>query len=195
MQGGDNLAGGSARPYGEVLVRSVELNLHTELRQYPDLLDMLAYWNRRRGQKRFPGRGDIDPVEIPQFLPRIMLADVRRDPMDFHYRLVGTGICDVHWFDFTHLTPRELEPPEYAQLVWDDYVAIVGRGEPVAHVVIFESARKIRYYARIVLPLAADGETIDMLMIVDSREQNTSELKEMFEAVSAHTPPPDASPI
>lgn len=195
MQRGENLDEDGAQLIDDVLVRSVELGLQGELRQYPDLVDILAYWSGKRGGRRFPGRGDIDPVEIPRFLPRIMLADVSRDPLDFHYRLVGTGICDIHWFDFTRLTPRELEPPEYGRLVWDDYVAIVGRGEPVAHVVIFESPRKIRYYARIVLPLAADGETIDMLMIVDSREQNTNELKDMFEAVSAHTAPPGVSLI
>lgn len=171
---------------GSLLVRSVELDLAADLRRYPDLAEMLAYWSARRGDRRFPARTHIDPTEIPSFLPRIMLADVAGDPLDFRYRLVGTALCDTHWFDFTHKSPRELEPPEFGQLVWNDYADTVRRAEPTAHVVVFESLRAVHYYARIVLPLAADGERIDMLMIVDSREQDTAELKGMFEALSAH---------
>lgn len=174
---------------GNVLVRSVELNLETELPRYPDLVALLGYWHGKRGSRRFPARADIDPTDIPAFLPRIMLADVRHDPLDFRYRLVGTGVCDTHWFDFTHMTPRELEPPEYGRLVWDDYAEATRRAEPTAHVVLFEARLKTRYYARIILPLAADGARVDMLMIADSREQNTAELKQMFEAVSTHTGP------
>lgn len=177
---------GGGDPPGSVLVRSVELDLDDDLPRYPDLVEILAYWAGKRGGRRFPARADIDPTEIPSFLPRVMLADVRHDPLEFRYRLVGTGICDVHWFDFTRLTPRQLEPAEYGKLVWDDYADAVRRRRPTAHVVIFESPLRVRYYARTVLPLAADGESIDMLMIVDSREQNTAELKAMFEALSAH---------
>lgn len=170
-----------------VLVRSVELSLDADLPRYPDLGELLRYWGAKCGGRRFPARADIDPTDIPAHLPRIMLADVRHDPLDFRYRLVGTGVCDTHWFDFTHMTPRELQPPEYGRLVWDDYADAVRRAEPTAHVVLFEAHLKVRYYARIILPLAADGMHIDMLMIADSREQNTAELKAMFEAVSAHT--------
>lgn len=186
MIGGDGHRPGGGNAHGSVLVRSVELDLGDDLPRYPDLVEILAYWQGKRRGRRFPTRADIDPTEIPSFLPRVMLADVRHDPMEFRYRLVGTGICDVHWFDFTRMTPRELEPPEFGQLVWDDYADAVRRRQPTAHVVIFESRLKARYYARTVLPLAADGEAIDMLMIVDSREQNTADLKAMFEALSAH---------
>ena len=38
---------------------------------------------------RMPRRADIDPAEITRHLPGIQLIDVKRDPLDFVYRLVG----------------------------------------------------------------------------------------------------------
>ena len=37
-----------------------------------------------------PLRSDIHPADIPRHLPGIVLVEVKREPLDFIYRLVGT---------------------------------------------------------------------------------------------------------
>jgi hypothetical protein len=48
------------------------------------------YWNSKRIGPAPPDRDSFDPLEVPRLLPHLMLKDVRRDPWDFRYRVVGT---------------------------------------------------------------------------------------------------------
>jgi len=50
------------------------------------------YWRDRRRDGNLPHRDLLDPVEMPRLLPHIMLKEVRRDPWDFRYRVVGTTV-------------------------------------------------------------------------------------------------------
>src|SRR5688500_16016109 len=96
-------------------VSCLELQLRDP--QYPDLVDVFDYWDERRRGRVAPSRADIDPLDLVEVLPRVMLADVSTDPMDFRYRLSGTGIADVHSAELTGLAPRELKPDEYGKLI------------------------------------------------------------------------------
>jgi len=60
------------------------------------------YWRSKAGaQGSVPRRSDIDPTELPDLLPNLMLVDVERNPLRFRYRLVGTRIVDFAYHDFT----------------------------------------------------------------------------------------------
>ena len=50
------------------------------------------YWQRQHRGALPPRRADIDPVDIPALLPHVVLLDVLRDPLDFHYRLIGSRV-------------------------------------------------------------------------------------------------------
>lgn len=60
------------------------------------------YW-RAKAETRgsVPQRRDIDPIELPDLLPNLLLLDVEADPLRFRYRLVGTRIVDFSYHDFT----------------------------------------------------------------------------------------------
>jgi hypothetical protein len=58
------------------------------------LREVLAYWRKQCASRAMPSRQDLDPLDIPSLLGGIMLADVMQDPIDFRYRLIGTGIAD-----------------------------------------------------------------------------------------------------
>lgn len=52
------------------------------------------YWESRCGGKRFPARGDIDPLILgPTFLPYLSLVTIQHEPFRVQYRLVGTEIA------------------------------------------------------------------------------------------------------
>src|SRR5919109_4383974 len=61
----------------------------------PRAVALYQYWNARRGIRPMPTRADIDPAEMRQWLPRLMLVDVGQDAGSFTYRLVGTQIVDL----------------------------------------------------------------------------------------------------
>jgi hypothetical protein len=159
-------------------VEAIELDLATD--RYPDLQQVLAYWERKRGDRFAPARPDIDPTELVQVLPRIMLADVLDDPIDFRYRLAGTGIRNVHGNDMTGRSPRELEPPAYGALIFGHYCEAVRRRVPLLHLIVLDAYQRSRSYARLLLPLSSDGERVTMLMAVDGKEQNSQALKDYF---------------
>ncbi len=48
-----------------------------------------------------PSRSDLEPVEMKSFLASMILVDVKRKPLDFIYRLVGTKEVEARGFDPT----------------------------------------------------------------------------------------------
>src|SRR5712692_1363843 len=162
-------------------VEAVELDLASDA--YPDLARVHAYWAQKRQARFAPRRADIDPADLIENLPRIMLADVLTEPLDFRYRLSGTGITDVHSKNMTGKSPLDLMPPAFGELIYGHYCAVVGRREPMLHLIVLDIDQRERSYARLLLPLSEDGGSVTMLMAVDSKEQNTRALKDYFAAV------------
>ena len=171
-------------------IQAAELDLGQGLALYPDLVEALHYWRGKCGGRFAPARQDIDPLEIPALLPRVMLADVERGDdgsLDFQYRLSGTGIYEIHGYDLTALRPRDLSPPDYGELIHRHYSIAIERREPLAHVLVLRTNQRQRSYARIILPLSADGEEVTMLLMVDSEKQNA--LHEFLEVIEVYGKP------
>src|SRR3546814_17338771 len=67
---------------------------------HPRIAEMYRYWDKKRGNRAMPSRGDIDPSEIKSFLPGIIIVDVLpTEPAAFVYRLVGTRAVDPRGFE------------------------------------------------------------------------------------------------
>lgn len=163
-------------------VEAVELDIADK--RYPDLQRIHAYWTAKRQGRFAPRRLDIDPVDMVEVLPRIMLIDIEFEPLDFHYRLAGTGICDIHGTDPTGRRPRDLQPPAYGALIDRHYREAIVRREPTLHLIVLDTLNRARAYARLLLPLSADGERVTMLMSIDSKEQNGNPLSRFFETLT-----------
>jgi hypothetical protein len=52
---------------------------------------LLSYWESRRGTREVPRREDIDPIDIRQILPHVMLWDAETDG-GYRCRVAGTAI-------------------------------------------------------------------------------------------------------
>ena len=162
----------------ETAISCLELQLRDPL--YPDLVGVLDYWDAKRGARFAPSRADIDPLDLVRVLPRIMLADVSHDPLDFRYRLSGTGIANVHGAELASLSPRDLRPPEYGRLIDRHYRQCAIERRPLMHLILLDAMDGIRAYARLLLPLSNDGNTVNMLMAVDSANQDFHQLRDYF---------------
>jgi hypothetical protein len=129
------------------------------------------YWLGRRPPGALPARGHIDPIEIPRLLRGLWLIDVVRLPLRFRYRLVGTRIVEAmgkdptgQWLDEAH--PHARGTPAF----FSRYERAVGTGTPSRRkgTALLWSHRDYREIENILLPLAADGKTVDMIMVYTS---------------------------
>jgi hypothetical protein len=139
---------------------------------HPELQEFLDYWLAKHGPRgELPSRAQIDPSEIPTLLTGIALYDVERVNSSlgyrFKYRLLGTRHSVVNQSDFSG---RYVEDVHYP----DDAVPIIGAFSLVVERKLPHYWRRERVsrrdpavrtpYERIVVPLAGDGVTVNMLL-------------------------------
>ena len=159
--------------------RAIELDI--DCARYPEIDRALAYWRAKKGAREMPSRADIDPLEITKALPRVMMAEVSHDPLEFRYRLAGTGLFAMHGQELTGKLARELEPPEFGALIHEHYCETVARRAPILHLIELNVNYLTTSYARIILPLSSDGTVIDRLMTVEAHENHGGDLQKFFE--------------
>jgi hypothetical protein len=132
------------------------------------------YWCSKRRGARLPGREEIDPLELPDLLPKLFLLDVVTSGAARRYRFRLTGTEFVNAFG-PHLTGRwvdEIGPPGRTGPLIAAYETVVATRRPhFWRSVIKPPDRNPLRYRRLICPLAADGETVDMLIGVFAVEQ------------------------
>jgi hypothetical protein len=128
------------------------------------LAGLYSYWRSKCGNRKIPARSDIDPVEIPQYLPEVFIAEVHH-PLRFRFRLVGSRICDRWNENYTGKWLDELDLGAERTAALAQYEALAQSGEPRYDHVEFQSAdgRYLRYW-RLLLPLSADGHVPNMIL-------------------------------
>lgn len=129
---------------------------------HPKIRTLFNYWRSVHPEDGLPGRQHIDPVDIPGLLPNLWLIDVVHNPLRFRMRLVGTRVVayagedntgrwiDERWPDYNDAPIRqvvELRKPSW----WR------GPSQLRPEKTYFE-------LERVRLPLARDGETVDMIL-------------------------------
>ena len=147
--------------------------MHTKIKTL-EFLDLCSpavraiydYWSGRRGERLMPRRADIDPADIVPYLPGIQLIDVRRDPLDFVYRLVGTREVAARGYDPTGKRVVEHAFGGNPHEVVENYRYVVTqRG------VLYDRERFTSRDGRFVqdeslfMPLSADGETVNIVLV------------------------------
>lgn len=129
------------------------------------LLRLYDYWNAKRGDRAFPARGDIDPLEIGgDLLPHVFLIDVLPDLPHFRFRLTGTRVDEIYGQSLTGRSPRDIGTPEIAQEAERQCVRVVrNRAPDCDHVALLAEDRSYWHFERLMLPLSEDGAAINML--------------------------------
>jgi hypothetical protein len=126
----------------------------------PRIRRLIAYWNSKRHGGALPRREDIDPGEIRDLLPNIVLVDIEQ-PFRVRYRLVGTRVADFNRIDFTGRYLDELHWDGQGRYSRAYHLASTGR-EPVFGFDSWPLARDHTGRSEIVLlPLSGDGKRVD----------------------------------
>jgi len=133
---------------------------------YPQILRVRDYIEAKRGERPFPARRDILPEDIAFALGRVILMDVRHDPLDFVYRLYGSEISEGDHDEVTKKSVFDQQPGLYRDSLLACYSEAVAAGAPVYHEMTVADARRRARYQRGLFPLADDGRTINMLLSI-----------------------------
>jgi hypothetical protein len=133
---------------------------------HPMMRRFFDYWRSKCRDGRLPGRQDIDPLDIPDLLPHITIFDVVRAEGDlrFRIRLLGTANVQMMGGDCTGQFLDEQMRPEDAARITATYRLAVDERRPHSwRSFLSTPGREHIHYERLLLPLAGDGHTVDML--------------------------------
>jgi hypothetical protein len=125
---------------------------------------LYAYWDHKRGAREFPGRADIDPLEMRFALGNISLIDVLYEPLRFRYRLHGSIIADRLGLDMTGRFVDEISEPDRRAFVEENFRVVIATRSPLARSGARILDQRQWSFDSIILPLGLDG-TIAMLLL------------------------------
>lgn len=122
-------------------------------------------WQSRCRGQRFPARADFDPAAMGYILGNLSLVDVRRHPLRFFFRVHASNIAARVGFDMTRKFLDEIPDVRYRSVILDHYLRTLDERRPIAARHEQEvTDRTVLNCEAVALPLAHDGENIDMMM-------------------------------
>ena len=136
---------------------------------HPKIRQLHDYWRHiHPAPGRLPGRQHFDPLQVHALLPSLWLLDVVRTPLRFRYRLVGTRITDALgrdttglWLDDVHIDFHPGSP------TYRHYLSVAEHGQPSwrrGRPVFMAYSERCTEIERLLLPLARDGTTVDIIV-------------------------------
>jgi hypothetical protein len=137
---------------------------------WPDLRQLHAYWRSKYLNGRLPSRDAIEPGPVHKLLPRIYLVDVLRGPgsksLGFRFRLAGSEHFEINEIELTGLTIEQAFAPDKVDAVRAAYSEVVTSCRPLLtrKMASCVEDRNHIYFDRLLLPLASDGATVDMIL-------------------------------
>jgi hypothetical protein len=146
--------------------------------EHPRFRRVADYLAGKAPPGKLPGRQHVEPTEIADVLPWIMLIDVISRPdgkHDYRLRLVGTEVVEIQGSDGTGRFVAEVLDSAERDGILQGYEEIVRSREPgYRRGVVATKGREHVPYRRIAFPLARDGERVDMLMFVFVRDEKSA---------------------
>ncbi|NKB56615.1 MAG: PAS domain-containing protein [Alphaproteobacteria bacterium] len=133
---------------------------------HTDIKALYSYWCSVSPEGKLPGRQHIDPVDMAPLLTNLWLIDVHREPLRFWRRLVGTRIEEFAgvnltggWIDDNLSDSRTPGVQKGMVEVVETRLPSWRRGKP-----LISAHKNYAELERLYLPLAEDGETVDMIL-------------------------------
>ena len=131
----------------------------------PQLRELLDYWQSKRGRRTMPARADVDPIDIPDILPHLVLVDTAESLGEFRYRLFGTEVCKGFGHDRTGKRFSDLPRIENFEAVYRGYwLTFIEKVPQYFHGRIGSAEENYIRYSRLTLPLSSDGEYVNMIL-------------------------------
>jgi hypothetical protein len=131
---------------------------------HPQLQALHRYWLERCSGPLLPARRAIDPIDLKSCLANLLLIDVGEPPRRYRYRLFGTGLVTLYGREMTGKFVDEINDDAVRGAAFQAYDEVIARHAPIFSTLTFVIDYRRISYDRLLLPLAADGHTITMVM-------------------------------
>lgn len=134
----------------------------------PRIVRLMEYWRELApGPGVLPARRHFDPMLVPDLLPNIWLIDVVRGaPNRYRYRLIGSALTDAGAPIKPGMFIDELGEHIEQDAAHAAFEGVINtrqpdwrRGPP-----IIKHLKFIATLERVLLPLAEDGQTVDVIL-------------------------------
>lgn len=132
---------------------------------------MRDYLARLAPEGGLPGRQHIDPADFAKYAHRVNLAEAVRigGRLRFRFRLVGTTQTRMAGREITGKFVEDAVLPEFAARILGNMRAAVETAKPVYDRFPMPHPERTRIDSeRVYFPLARDGKTVDMLLILNN---------------------------
>lgn len=162
----------------------------------PQLKRGAEVWSAKRNGRTMPSRNDLTIGDLKFLLPNLAFIDiVRSETMRFRVRLMG-GMLDELVAPMTGHFIDEVVPAHFAQKWSRQWMSAITGRQAVRSVGRVEFAGRRWYVAEsLYAPLAHDGETADILMVVafyhaiDKTEAGTTDVaRQLMAEIETHGP-------
>ncbi len=130
----------------------------------PCLRQLYVYWEQQRGERSFPARRDLDPLDFRSALGHVLLIDVLYDPLRFRFRLHGTELVRRAGYDMTGKMIEQLPNPANRATLIERCRALVETRRPMRIANQRPLGTRLYQYEALWLPLGENGLTVTMLM-------------------------------
>ncbi len=132
------------------------------------LRQLLAYWNAQRGDRRMPGRAELDLLQVRDNIGRMHVLDVE-GPGIFRYRLYGGRVTNPDRAEMTGRTTMDYADQDFARMVTAHLQECVDARVPICYRIDGEVDGLPYRYIRLVLPLSDDGTVVSHLLVGTQR--------------------------
>ncbi|MBI3452752.1 MAG: PAS domain-containing protein [Rhodospirillales bacterium] len=133
----------------------------------PRFREIFDYWLSKAPPGRLPGRQHVDPLEIHRLLPGVVLVDVIPTGAEyrFRFRLIGTLMVEIFGADFTGKFIDQVVLQVGYDAIHANFASIIRTKQPhYWETPLTVAGRDFFSLARLALPLANDGENVDMIL-------------------------------
>lgn len=136
----------------------------------PRILSIYSYWQKRCGDRPMPQRADIDPADITEHLPGILLVDVEGEDAEGHgiyrYRVVGTREVANRRRDPTGERVEDGFFGVSIEATLRSYESVRRQRLPIYEPLQFVTAEGIRIdEVSILLPLSENGTNVSQILV------------------------------
>lgn len=133
----------------------------------PHLQKLLSHWMRWCANRPLPSRQDVNPGEIRDILPALMLLEVIDGGRDYQVRIAGSGLVKVTGIEPTGKLLSQLPDAPVIGRAW----CMLGMTRKAHRPVLFHSKNSVisaytfAEVETLILPFARDASVIDHFLI------------------------------
>ena len=142
---------------------------------------MHQYWLGKKGARLMPTRADIDPGEIRDLLPHVILTRLEYEPFRVLYKLIGTRAVENAGMDYSGRYLDELEFVSEFGTDWPGtYRTIASEKAPLFGLCqIRFTDGVVKPYVVAMFPLSNDGVRVDQVLAIEDLELDLLEAERL----------------